>query len=148
MTERPSDLLILALRPGDTLIVHLPSKPDESYAEDVKAAIRRQLSFDVPIIVVGPGVTFEVARPVSEPNARADVAEARLEAVRNLQRIYERTAAVDPTGEFRNRAADLRAALSVAPQPQPATCEHGRTAAHTTDCYCMCEHDCPGPVDA
>jgi hypothetical protein len=84
-------------------------------------------------------------------------AEARLEAVEALCEAAEQSsrAEADPPDQHALPVSllttrEVRAALSVAPQPEPARCPHGRTEAHDLACHYpgprrQCEHYCPGP---
>lgn len=59
-------LSVLDLQPGDTLIVRLPSPPREDQVDYVKRLVASQLTVDVPILIVGPGVSFEIVRPAAD----------------------------------------------------------------------------------
>ena len=67
MSDEPiiEALSVLDLRAGDTLIVRLPRPPSAQQAEMAKELVRRQLTIDVPVLVVGPGTSFEIVRPAS-----------------------------------------------------------------------------------
>jgi hypothetical protein len=61
---------VLPLRPGDRLVVHVDGAAGMSAggAERIGAQIQEtlkldELGFDVPLIVVSPGIRVEIARP-------------------------------------------------------------------------------------
>lgn len=58
-------LSVLDLREGDTLIVRLATVPSAQQADATKRLVRSQLTVDVPVLVVGPGTSFEIVRPAN-----------------------------------------------------------------------------------
>lgn len=58
-----SDVEVLGLRPGDTLVIHTPHAVTVDEAKRLKAQVAGQLPFAVPIIVAPADVVFVVVRP-------------------------------------------------------------------------------------
>jgi anti-anti-sigma regulatory factor len=56
---------VLRLREGDTLIVHVPGRLDTQTAQTIEDFVRShsQITVDIPVLVLGDGITVSVARP-------------------------------------------------------------------------------------
>jgi hypothetical protein len=54
---------VLRIQPGDTVLVHVPRPITLQDADRIKEVVRSQITIDVPVMVLGEGITVSIARP-------------------------------------------------------------------------------------